>query len=265
MALSTTLDSYAAGFEDNVAVIRAAAAALADRFRRAGPDARVPTCPDWSARDLIVHQGIIHRWAAANLRQEPDAADAIEEDAVLATVPDHQLADWLHVGASDLIAVLNSVAADVDALVFLNDAGHPRDFWARRQAHETTIHAVDGLAAVLGRLPTAAESGIGAAVAVDGIDELLCGFFTRGRSKLYRSSPVAVRVAPDDAVTEWTFRAGAEGASVNRVSNQDADVSFTGTAAQLYLGLWNRGDEISSAGDPAVLDHWRAVQQVTWG
>ena len=32
---------------------------------------------------------------------------------------------------------------DLEAFVFLNDAPAPRQFWARRQCHETTIHAVD--------------------------------------------------------------------------------------------------------------------------
>jgi len=38
----------------------------------------------------------------------------------------------------------------------------------------------------------------------------------------------------------------------------------TGTAAQLYLGLWNRGTEITSAGRTDVLDRWHRVQRVRW-
>jgi hypothetical protein len=40
---------------------------LADAAARAGMDARVPTCPEWVVRDLVRHQGDVHRWAAANL------------------------------------------------------------------------------------------------------------------------------------------------------------------------------------------------------
>jgi len=38
----------------------------------------------------------------------------------------------------------------------------------------------------------------------------------------------------------------------------------TGTAAQIYLGLWNRGTEITSAGRTDVLDRWHRVQRVRW-
>ena len=45
---------------------------------RAGLRAPVPTCPDWTVRDLVAHQGMVHRWAAALLRGEAD----IDPDAL---------------------------------------------------------------------------------------------------------------------------------------------------------------------------------------
>src|SRR5665647_3570983 len=38
----------------------------------------------------------------------------------------------------------------------------------------------------------------------------------------------------------------------------------TGTAAQIYLGLWNHGTEITSAGRTDALDRWHRVQRVRW-
>ncbi|MGH3447574.1 MAG: maleylpyruvate isomerase family mycothiol-dependent enzyme [Nocardioidaceae bacterium] len=251
------------GFDQHLAVIETAASALVDAVETAGPDAEVVTCPDWQARDLVVHQGIIHRWAAGNLRGD-EGAKALEEHDVLTSVPDDDLADWSRDGARELLSTLASVDPDVDALVFVNNAPRPRDFWARRQAHETTIHSVDALAASLGRVPTSADLSLDTDLAVDGIDELLRGFFTRRRSKLYDGEPVSVRVAPSDSSYRWTLRAGPEGA-VTDYEDADADVTFTGTAVQLYLGLWNRGDEIAATGDEALLDRWRGVQHVTWG
>ena len=55
---------------------------------------------------------------------------------------------------------------------------------------------IDALAAVLGRQPTASEADIAPAVAIDGIDELLRGFFTRGRSKLYDGEEYTIAVRP---------------------------------------------------------------------
>jgi hypothetical protein len=42
------------------------------------------------------------------------------------------------------------------------------------------------------------------------------------------------------------------------------DVVFSGTAGQLYLGLWNRADEITMDGPPDVLDQWRSQVRVSW-
>ena len=55
---------------------------------------------------------------------------------------------------------------------------------------------VDALAAQLGEPPAADEAGIDQSLAVDGIDELVRGFFTRGRSKLYDGTEYRVAVAP---------------------------------------------------------------------
>ncbi len=46
-------------------------------------------------------------------------------------------------------------------------------------------------------------------------------------------------------------------------AGEPAVVELSGTAAQVYLALWNRGDEATCT-DPALLDHWRAGVQVHW-
>ena len=43
-----------------------------------------------------------------------------------------------------------------------------------------------------------------------------------------------------------------------------ADAVLEGTAAQLYLGLWNRGNEITETGPIGVLEQWRRMQRVRW-
>ena len=102
-------------------------------------------------------------------------------------------------GAIDLVtALVQAPDGPASAPVFLRDAPAPREFWARRQCHETTIHAVDALAAQLGRLPRAADAEwIAEEVALDGIDELLTGFVTRPRSRLRSPEPHRIVVLPD--------------------------------------------------------------------
>ena len=152
-------------------------------------------------------------------------------------------------------------------MTFLNDAPPPREFWARRQAHETTIHMVDALAASLGRLPTSAEVDIGPRLATDGVDELLRGFFTRGRSKLFDGTEYSVAVVASDLDRLWILHVG-ERLTVEpdggRADGHRVECTIRGTAAELYLALWNRGDEVGVEGRTDVLDRWRATQRIRW-
>jgi uncharacterized protein (TIGR03083 family) len=224
----------------------------------------VPTCPDWTVTDLVAHQAMVHRWAAAHVRgDDPDAAPTDKE--IIDTVTD--LIGYHREGLAALVVALSAAPPDLAAMTFLNDAPSPRDFWARRQAHETTIHMVDALAASLGRVPTVEEADITSALALDGIDELLRGFMTRGRSKLFDGACYRLAIAPDDSDRRWlldvaerlTVEPGDGGPALAA-----ADATITGSASALYLALWNRGDEVHAAGEADVLRRWRAAQRVTW-
>ena len=181
-------------FDRCLEVIERAGTDLARHAATAGLDASVVTCPAWSVSDLLAHQGMVHRWAAANLRL--DSTPPPSKTEILRTVPAAQLIGWFGEGLHLLLTTLRAVDPDVPAMVFLRDAPAPRRFWARRQAHETTIHSIDALAGALGRLPTAEQAGVDLDVAVDGIDELLTGFYSRGRSKLAGEEPLTIAVAP---------------------------------------------------------------------
>lgn len=247
--------------EDHIELIRAAAAGLAESVAAAGMDALVPTCPEWTVRDLVAHQGMVHRWAAAHLRGEIDFdTDAAQAEGNEAPDPP----GWLAEGAGLLIDTIVATPDEVQALVFLRNAPPPRHFWARRQAHETTIHSIDALSLRLGRLPLADETSVSAAAAADGIDELLTGFVPRRRSKLRSDDPFILVVNATDISHSWSVRVSEDPPATTAGATDDPDVVFTGTATQLYLGMWNRGDEITATGRDDMLDLWRATARVQW-
>lgn len=249
-------------FERHLDALELAAAALAEHSRAAGMSAPVDTCPGWSVADLLAHQGMVHRWAAANLRK--DSADTPSEAQILEEVPPDELVDWVVAGAVELLETFRSVEPEVDATVFLDDAPRPREFWARRQAHETTIHSVDALSAQLGRCPVADEVDLERELCLDGVDELLTGFLTRGRSKLEEEAPVAIAVAPTDSDRGWTLYVSQGRLVTERRLTGRADATFAGTARQLYLGLWNRGTEITATGRTDLLARWGTAHRVRW-
>lgn len=239
--------------------IGAAWTVLSDHAMRVGPEADVPTCPGWQVRDLLAHQAMVHRWAAATIRGARVDAEQLERAGLAAA---DQRA-WLDEGAKDLLQALVDAPADLDAWFFLPDAPPPRQAWARRQCHETTIHAVDAMAASLGRAPRAAETWIRPRLAADGVDELLTGFAPRPRFGLHSADPMTVLVEASDTGDGWTLRLGDGPVLSTRDRAGGADATLTGTAAQLYLGLWNRGAEITAAGAD-VMTRWREAARVTW-
>jgi len=161
---------------------------------------------------------------------------------------------------AELIGSITAAPEDLVTLVFLNDAPAARGFWARRQCHETTIHAVDALAACLGRPPRPGEVWVDPELAGDGIDELLGGFLTRPRSRLRCDEDALLVVRPDDLADWWQVAIGPRPAVTTRrttgdESPDDADWELTGGAVELYLRLWNR---------TSPPEEWRRLTAVTW-
>jgi uncharacterized protein (TIGR03083 family) len=257
MHLPLTLDEYGDGLGRAATVLRANAVA-------AGLEAPVPTCPGWTVRDLVAHQGMVHRWAAAQLGGiRLDDPDALEREGRAQT----DLLGWFDAGATALLQAIVDAPDDVDALVFLREAPAPRLFWTRRQCHETTIHAVDALAARLGRPPRVDETWIRDTLALDGLDELLRGFLTRRRQGVHSPAAMRILVRPDAADLAWLVvvtpdepvaTTVLEGSGAMGVA---ADHELAGSPVELYLRLWNRGPQTPA--DP-VAKWWREHVVVTW-
>ncbi|TWP34376.1 maleylpyruvate isomerase family mycothiol-dependent enzyme [Leekyejoonella antrihumi] len=248
-------------FESYLDALPMATARLHDESVKAGLDASVPTCPGWKVRALLAHQGMVHRWATGYLRGERHLdTEAMKADGLQQSDP----GAWVVAGSKALETVLRASADDLNVRFFLPDAGRPRDAWARRQAHETAIHAVDALAAGLGGYPEAHAADIDAQFASDGIDELLCGFLTRPGEQMRTEAPVTVLVHASDTDRAWTVRLSDQPAvATPGRPDSEPDTTWTGTAAQLYLGLWNRGLEIRQDGFDA-LQVWRRNMTVGW-
>jgi len=226
---------------------------------RAGLRAPVPSCPEWKVRHLLAHQGMVHRWATGALRGQRVDTVQVEREGMNETDP----LDWLRDGAIELVKAVVSADDDVPAPVFLPDAPAPRGFWARRQCHETTIHAVDALSAALGWMPTAADADwVSPELALDGIDELLRGFWVRERFGLRPEQPFRLAVLPEGAARGWVVELSAAPAvtTVVEVDRADGDVVLRGGPVGLYLTLWNRSDESTDE----AWQRWRSRTAIGW-
>jgi uncharacterized protein (TIGR03083 family) len=237
-----------------VAALDRAGRRLADSAERVGLTAEVPRCPGWQVRDVVAHTGGVHRWAGSFVitgRAEPYRP---EEEAAFFAAPEDGLVAWFRAGHAELVEALRTADPDLACWSFL-PAPSPVAFWARRQLHETTIHSIDA----------GTTEPIDQRLARDGIDELLTGFFSRRRKRHADDPPLLLRLRTTDTDDDWTVRARAGVCDVTS-DGTPAPVTVAGTAAELYLLLWNRRepDDLEVSGDQSILDQWRSRMKVTW-
>ena len=213
---------------DWLALLRTHTGRFAAVVASADPDARVTHCPGWSVRDLVVHLGGVHQWAAhavtagtPDLQPTPPAPDE----------PD--LAGWYAEQAAHLLDVLASTPPDAPAWT-LDAADRTAGFWRRRQVHEVAMHTWDAEQAA-GR-PTAYDP----ALAWDGVLEVAGVLYPR-QVRLGRVDPLAaaVRLVATDVWADVTIGSGRE-------------LEVRDSEEVLLRLLWHRAD--TSALDPQVAE-----------
>ncbi|MET7941373.1 maleylpyruvate isomerase family mycothiol-dependent enzyme [Streptomyces sp. NPDC005302] len=226
----------------------------------AGVDAKVATCPEWQIRDLVRHTGMVHRWATAFVAE---GHTSYHPDGGLPDLDGDDLLAWFREGHGRLVKTLADASPDLECWSFL-PAPSGLAFWARRQAHETTVHRIDAASAREGEPdPVAPE------FAVDGIDELLRGFHGRPKSRVRSEEPRVLRVTATDVPTAvWTVRLSDQAPVSDRAASTadapPADCELAGPAALLYLALWNRAPFPSVTGDASLAALWREKSGITW-
>src|SRR5262245_34042735 len=171
----------------------------------ADKDAMVPSCPEWTVRELAHHMGRVHRWAATYVLQaRPERMTDDEREQAWGAMPaDADLSGWLRTGLGTMVEALEKAPDDLECFTFL-PAPSARAFWARRQAHEIAIHRADAQAV------TGDIDDVPVDFAVDGIDELLLAFYSR-RNRVASDEPRALAIRATDAGTTWMVSFTSEG------------------------------------------------------
>jgi uncharacterized protein (TIGR03083 family) len=247
-----------------VAEIEASTAGLAEILAEHDQSLPIPTCPEWTLRQLVTHVGRAQRWAAEITRTRSDAFIPFRE------VPDGKLPEdaaeqraWLRAGVARIVDAVREADGD---LVWSFTGPAPAGFWIRRMAHETLVHRADAQLAA-GAEP---EPVIDAEVAADAIDEwltLLAAGILGNADEPTNALPAGAALhihATDDGLDgrgEWTIRHDAGGLTVEPDHGQ-ADAALTGPAASLLLVLMRRrpvpDPAVTVYGDSAVVDGWLA-------
>ncbi|RSM50984.1 hypothetical protein DMB66_43045 [Actinoplanes sp. ATCC 53533] len=239
---------------------------LAESAVAAGPDAAVPTAPEWTVADLVEHVGQTQHWVAEIIeRRITDPTQLPTEMAVFPTDPREWQA-WLSESGQRAASACSDDA--LDAPVF-NPAGDERPgtrFWLSSVLNETVVHGFDAANAA-GR-PTDIDADIAAALISNHLAMLTSPTWEMLRSE----SAHAIRgtgqrlqwLATDtaDGTGAWFVERRPDGARWQHGTRQ-ADVTVTGPAGSLLLILTRRlpltGPEattISVDGDTGLAQHW---------
>ncbi len=239
-----------------------------DAVLAAAPAARVPTCPEWDADDLLWHLGGVQRfWAeiVAGRIQDPSALPRPDR-------PEGRdgLAAFFRTASAELCRAL--AEADPAERVWTWAPEQSVGFVRRRQAQEALVHRVDAE-------PVAgARTGLDPVLAADGVDEVLHVMYGAVPEwGLLHPEPAGdtVRITASDVGRSWLVGLGTWSGTdpgdgtvysedpVLRVL-PDADAAgggqLTGTAADLVRALWNRppAGKVTRSGDPGVLARFDA-------
>lgn len=222
------------------------------------PERQVPACPGLNLGETVRHVGSLCRMAAEWVRtgrqptrwqQDPD--------------PGQTLPDYARAAATPLVEALSSRSADDPC-----ETWWPEDrtcgFWARRIAHEATVHRMDVQAAA--GLPV---DPVPDDVAEDGVDEVLTLWLGHRLSVLgvrgTRDATVAIRVG----TRTWLTRTGPTPSQAWRATPEEAesaDAEVTGTPMSVYRWLWGRipDREVQPVGDDdAIAQLWALLRLAT--
>jgi uncharacterized protein (TIGR03083 family) len=216
----------------------------------------VPTCPEWTLRQLATHVGRAHRWAAGIARSG--------EFIPFREVPDGRIPDdpalhapWLRAGAAQIIEAVREAGTDP---VWTFDGPQPASFWARRMAHETAVHRADA------QITAGRDPEFEADLAADAIDEWLdamSGVVDAGAraGALPDGAVLHVHVTDEGVDGEWLVRREGDSVTV-QPGHGKGDVVVRGPAGRVLLVLLRRvppnDPQVEVLGDPALLTSWLA-------
>lgn len=248
--------------------IRAESARFREVLADADPASRVPTCPEWSAEDLLWHLATVQRFWAGIVIDRPAEKDEADQPARPTTYAEVLACfdEW----SDALVGALDGVDVKDEAWTWSDD--HTVGFVLRRQAHEALIHRVDAEQTV------GAVSEVDANLAADGVGEMIDVMFGGcppwGQwEPLPHYARLDCTDTGDELWAQFGIFSGTDPDSGDSIEGEEdfhlveapddvePDVVIDGPAAVLDLWLWHRGDdaEISVAGDRSILDRFRAV------
>jgi uncharacterized protein (TIGR03083 family) len=249
--------------------VRSDSARFLDVLAATDPGARVPSCPDWTAADLLYHLTDV-QWfwgtVVANRLTSPQEIEGYEQPVRAPSYPD--MLDAMRAATQTLTTALESTPPEATAWTWSTE--QTVGFVYRRQAHEALIHRVDAELAGDARTP------LDPALACDGVDEALRVMFAGCPpwGTITEQAGRRVRIAAQDTGASWVVTlARLTGTDEEGTVHDEADIvvadddgepvlaEVRASAADLDCWLWHRPtwSAPTRGGDPEVLTELEEV------
>jgi len=236
-------------FPELLDLIAERSAALRQAVATGDTETRVPGCPDWSLRQLVVHLGAVQRWwavvvAAGPVDSPPEFADR---------EPTGDLIEWSAESTRLLIDALRVAGTDRDCWTWWGASEAPMTSGAvaRHQVQEAAVHAWDAQETV------GKPESIPAAVAVDTIDELIV--VTLGSIGAWPHRPARIALSAVEGPT-WLVDLTPSGAKADPVASGEPLATLRGSASDLVLAVYKRIplDRVEVEGDREAVEEFLA-------
>ncbi|WP_328330377.1 maleylpyruvate isomerase N-terminal domain-containing protein [Kribbella sp. NBC_00382] len=251
---------------------------LAESAVAAGPDAVVPTAPEWTVAELVEHVGQTQHWVAEIIeRRIVDPTQLPTEMAVLPADPGEWQA-WLSESAQRVAGACSDDALEAPVFNAAGDERSGTEFWMTSMLNESVVHGFDAANAASTATGTANAAGITAGTDVDA--DIAGALISNHLAML--TSPTWEMRRPESAhalrgtgqTLQWvaTDAEGDAGAwfverrpdgATWRPGVHQADVTITGPAGALLLTMTRRlplADReavgITIDGDTELAQHW---------
>lgn len=228
-------------------------------------DVRVPTCPEWTLRDLVQHLGGVHRRWAANVAAGPADAPAQTAFEGAPAVPREReaLLAWSAESTEQLLGALREAGPDRGCWTWWAGSQSPQTSGAvaRHQVQEATVHTYDAQITLGAPQPLPEEA------ALDGVEEFLTTCCAT--TSPWPHEPAAVAYHATEG-RSWRLSLSADGARATRIPSPGTaapataagedpyavDASLRGTADELVLVLYARipVDALEADGDRRIFD-----------
>jgi uncharacterized protein (TIGR03083 family) len=214
-----------------------------------GVDAPVPTCKDWNVEALLHHVTLVYARIARVV-----STRATETLQTAVVVPEGDALEVFRDLLDNVVTALSECEPDTPVWNWAPNAPQVAAFWARRMAHESSVHRFDAQAAHGVMQPIDAE------LATDGIDEMIDAIAPRVYARDNLAGPTGtVRLQSTDHES-WNLQLEPDGPRRIDVVSQP-DVVASGTSSALLLAAYARipWTSLEVSGDASLLDRWSAA------